>query len=292
MISKEEPISMAKNKDNSDSKQSAKQDKKAKNRAQKADRHTLYQDSVQCVEAEIDFVDATFERLRGRKATVLREDFCGTAITSCEWVMRREGNSAIGVDLDPEVLAWGSEHNIAKLGDCAHQITLFEQNVLDARHAPVDTVLAMNFSYWMFKERATLRDYFRCVHDSMVADGIFFLDCYGGYDASREMRERTKNDGFTYVWDQASFNPINSHMRCHIHFHFDDGSKLNKAFTYDWRLWTLPEIKEILEEAGFSTVSFWWQGWDEEEADGDGEYEPVEEADADAAWVCYIVGEK
>jgi hypothetical protein len=257
MISKEEPISMAKNKDNSDSKQSAKQDKKAKNRAQKADRHTLYQDSVQCVEAEIDFVDATFERLRGRKATVLREDFCGTAITSCEWVMRREGNSAIGVDLDPE-----------------------------------DTVLAMNFSYWMFKERATLRDYFRCVHDSMVADGIFFLDCYGGYDASREMRERTKNDGFTYVWDQASFNPINSHMRCHIHFHFDDGSKLNKAFTYDWRLWTLPEIKEILEEAGFSTVSFWWQGWDEEEADGDGEYEPVEEADADAAWVCYIVGEK
>ena len=106
------------------------------------------------------------------------------------------------------------------------------------------------------------------------------------------MRERTEIDGFTYVWDQASFNPVNAHMQCHIHFHFPDGSKLNKAFTYDWRLWSLPEVKEILEEAGYSKVSAWWQGWDDNEEDGNGEYEPVEHADADAAWVCYIVAEK
>ena len=278
---------------NKSGKKPAKDNKKVKKTlAQKADRHVLYQESVQCVEAEIDFVDATFEKLRGRKATLLREDFCGTANTACEWVDRRPGNCAIGVDLDPEVLNWGAKNNIAKLGDSAHQVALLEQNVLDAQHEPVDMVLAMNFSYWMFKERAALRRYFRQVRDAMVDDGVFFLDCYGGHDASREMRERTQNDGFTYVWDQASFNPVNSDMTCHIHFHFDDGSKMNKAFTYDWRLWTLPEIKEVLEEAGFNAVTAWWQGWDEEEQDGNGEYEPVEHADADAAWVCYIVAEK
>jgi SAM-dependent methyltransferase len=265
---------------------------KGANLAEKADRHVLYQESVQCVEAEIDFVDETFEKLRGRKAVRLREDFCGTANTSCEWIRRREGNVAIGVDLDADVLAWGERHNRAKLGDRAGQLTLMNCNVLEADHAAVDTVLAMNFSYWILDDRSTLRRYFRRVRDALVADGVFFLDCYGGYESSREMKERTKNDGFTYVWDQASYNPVTGAMRCHIHFHFPDGSKLNKAFTYDWRLWTLPEVRELLDEAGFSRVTAWWQGWDEDEEDGNGEFQPVEDADADAAWVSYIVAEK
>ena len=33
-----------------------------------ADRHILYQRAVQCVEAEIDMVEDTFKRLRGRRA--------------------------------------------------------------------------------------------------------------------------------------------------------------------------------------------------------------------------------
>ncbi len=260
--------------------------------AEKADRHVLYQESVQCVEAEIDFVDETFERLRGRKAASLREDFCGTANTSCEWVRRRPGNRALAVDLDADVLAWGESNNRARLGDAAARLTLRNDNVLEVRHDPVDTVLAMNFSYWTFKQRPTMRRYFRGVRDALVDDGVFFLDCYGGYDAFREMTERTKNDGFTYVWDQAAFNPVSGDMTCYIHFHFPDGSKLRNAFSYEWRLWTLPEIREILDEAGFSRVSAWWQGWDEDEKDGDGEFQEVVTADADAAWVSYIVAEK
>ena len=50
--------------------------------AERADPHALYQQSVQCVEAEIDFVDYTFLARRGRQAKRLREDFCGTANTS------------------------------------------------------------------------------------------------------------------------------------------------------------------------------------------------------------------
>ena len=47
--------------------------------AARADRHQLYERSVQNVEAEIDFVDETYRSLRGRRARLLREDFCGTA---------------------------------------------------------------------------------------------------------------------------------------------------------------------------------------------------------------------
>ena len=266
--------------------------KKRPTAAERADRHVLYQQSVQCVEAEIDFVDETFEKLRGRKARRLREDFCGTANTSCEWVRRRDGNVAIGVDLDAEVLAWGEKHNRAKLRDRADRLTLMNANVLDVEHPPVDTVLAMNFSYWILDDRRTLRSYFRRVRDALVDDGVFFLDCYGGYDAFREVKERTKLDKFTYVWEQASYNPITGAMRCFIHFTFPDGSRLDKAFTYDWRLWTMPEIRELLDEAGFSRVSAWWQGWDEDEEDGNGEFEEVQDADADAAWVSYLVAEK
>ena len=260
--------------------------------ASRADRHVLYQRAVQCVEPEIDFVDATFTQLRGRTAKRLREDFCGTANTSCEWVRRRNDNIAYAVDLDPEVLAWGYENNRAKLGKHAKRLTLIEADVTEAEVEPVDVVLAMNFSYWILKGRARTRNYFRRIRDQLVDDGIFFLDCYGGYESFQEMKERTELKGFTYVWDQARYNPITGDMDCKIHFEFPDGSKMKNAFTYQWRLWTLPEIKEMLTEAGFRDVTVYWEEWDEEEEEGTGEFYPAQSGDADPAWVCYIVAAK
>ena len=52
--------------------------------AEQADRHHLYQESVQDTETEIDFVEETWADLRNRPAELLREDFCGTAQTACE----------------------------------------------------------------------------------------------------------------------------------------------------------------------------------------------------------------
>ncbi len=261
--------------------------------AEQADRHVLYQQSVQCVEAEIDFVEETFRELRGRSARWLREDFCGTANTACEWVRRHRKNHAIGVDLDPEVLAWGREHNVAALPPAARRrIELLQGDVLKVKTRPLDAVLAMNFSYWLFMERKTLRRYFRRVREALVEDGILFLDAYGGYDAPREIEESTEHEEFTYVWEQASFNPVDSRMRCHIHFRFPDGSALERAFSYEWRLWTLPELREILEEAGFARSTVYWQGTDEETGEGDGIFTPTETGDADAGWIAYLVAEK
>ena len=259
--------------------------------AERADVYALYQEAVQCVETEIDFVDETFTRLRGRKATVLREDFCGTASTACEWVRRRTGNRAIGVDIDPEVLEWGRTHNVASLGTGAERIALVQSDVVRVRTDLVDVVLAHNFSYWLLKERRLMRRYFRRVRESLKPGGLFFLDGYGGADAHREVKERTKNEGFTYIWEQAAFNPINHDMLCHMHFKFPDGSRIQRAFSYSWRLWSLPEIRELLAEVGFSRSTVYWQGTDEETGEGDGEFEPTEEGEADDAWIVYMVAE-
>ena len=65
---------------------SVKSAKKRPTMAETADIHELYEESVQNVENEIEFISTTFEEIRGRKALVFREDFCGTASAACQWV--------------------------------------------------------------------------------------------------------------------------------------------------------------------------------------------------------------
>lgn len=262
--------------------------------AHRADRFDLYQRAVQTVDAEIDFVDETFKALRGRLPRSIREDFCGTANTSCEFVRRRRGNRAYAVDLDPVALAWGIEHNLSKLSpDARARLELIRGDVRTVRTPPVDAVLAMNFSYYVFKERATMRDYFRGVCRGLRPRGVFFLDVYGGYEAGKVLREsRPIGGGVTYVWRQAEFNPITSRTTCRIDFRFRDGSRLKDAFVYHWRLWTLPELREILAEAGFRRSTVYWEGWDEKAWEGDGDFKPTETAEPDAGWIAYLVAEK
>lgn len=261
--------------------------------AERADRHKLYEASVQNVEEEYDFVTSTFERLRDRKPVTLQEDFCGTAAMCCEWVSREPGNVAVGVDIDADVLAWGRDHNLSKLkSDAQMRVSLLQEDVCTVTApAKSDVILAMNFSYQIFKTREQLGGYFRHVHDSLVDDGILFLDVFGGYEAYMETREKRKFKGFKYIWEHASYNPITSDIVCHIHFTFPDGSKLKKAFTYEWRLWTLPELQELLREAGYRKVEVYWEETDEE-GDGNGVYSPATVGDADPGWVCFIVAEK
>jgi hypothetical protein len=261
--------------------------------AEEADLHDLYQRAVQDVVTEIDFIEETWGELRRRPLELLREDFCGTANTACEWVRRDANHRAIGVDLDPDVLEWGRGHNLSALTpEQRERIRLVQGDVAAGTAEVPDAVLAMNFSYYLLMERAQLGAYFRSVHDNLVADGIFFLDAYGGYEAPMVLEEKRECDGFTYVWNQLSFNPIDSRMECSISFEFDDGSALKDAFRYYWRLWTLPELRELLLEAGFARATVYWEGTDEESGEGNGVYEPAETGDADPGWVCYLVAEK
>lgn len=264
----------------------------ADKQSQLADRHELYQLAVQDVEAELEFVASCFHELRGREARLLREDFCGTANTACHWVSLGPHHHGIGVDLDAGVLEWGKAHNLAALDKGqANRIQLINGDVAAIRTPPADIVLAMNFSYYLFLQRSELLTYFSNVLAGLKTDGIFFLDAYGGYEAPMEIQEPRECDGFTYIWEQASFNPINSQMECNIHFEFPDGSRMDKAFSYVWRLWTLPEIRELLYEVGFGRVDIYWEGTDETSGEGNGIYTAAEIGDADPGWICYIVAQ-
>ncbi len=266
---------------------------RSKRTAKTSDRHELYELSVQDTEAECEFIDQVWKERRKRLARHLREDFCGTAATSIEWVKLRKGNTAIGVDIEPSVLAWCKARLDDRLDkDQQARLTLKQDDVRTVRMPPVECVLAMNFSYFLFKTRHDMSKYFKHVRSSLAEDGMFLLDAYGGSESFEELEEPRKVKGFTYIWDQHAYNPITGDAVNYIHFHFPDGSKIKKAFKYDWRLWTLPELQELLTEAGFRKVTVYWEGTDEETEEGDGEFKPTTVGEACEGWIAYLVAEK
>ena len=257
-----------------------------------SDRNELYELSVQGPDAEVEFIDMIWKQRRKRLARSIREDFCGTAIASVEWVKLRRDNTAICVDIDQAVLDWAESKLPDRLDPGQlRRLTLRQGDVRTVRNKPVDCVVAMNFSYYIFKTREGLGQYFKRARSALVSGGMLVLDAYGGSDSFVEMEERRKVDGFTYIWDQHSYNPITGDTVNYIHYEFPDGSRISKAFAYEWRLWTLPELQELLYEAGFSKVTVYWEGTDED-GEGNDEFKPTSVGEACPGWIAYLVAEK
>lgn len=265
--------------------------KKSKYTAKTADRHALYQKSVNGPEHEIGFLSKLFKRHSGRKALSLREDFCGTGLLATSWISSDAARTAVGLDIDREVLKWGLDQNVAPLRTKASRVQLREQNVLEKTKERFDVVVAFNYSYFLFKTRESLRSYFEAARAGVKDDGIFVVDLFGGWESQQVLVEERPLKHFTYVWDQAEYNPIDNHFLAHIHFKFPDGTKIKRAFTYDWRLWQLTEIRELLLEAGFVAVDAYWEG-ETDEGEGTGEFSRVTNARNDPGWNAYLVAKR
>ncbi|MBI5504945.1 MAG: class I SAM-dependent methyltransferase, partial [Deltaproteobacteria bacterium] len=239
--------------------------------ASRADKYDLYIRSVQSPDVEVAFFDRVFRNHYGHPPLVLREDFCGTALVCYEWVKSRSNRTAIGVDLDPEPLEWGRRKLMPELrGDAARRLRLIEGDVRTTR-AKADIISAQNFSYFCFETRSELRDYFAHARRHLGDEGLLVLDALGGSEVLEDDREEvTSFRGFKYVWHQVDFDPVSHHCKYAIHFRFKDGSELKNAFRYEWRLWTLPELRELLVEAGFGGVDIYWEATDRETGDGNG----------------------
>lgn len=265
-----------------------------------ADRYALYGLSVQEPANEAEFFTKTYKKINGKPPRILREDFCGTHAVCCEWVKLHKDNTAIGIDLDEEPLSWGKANlQTALTEDQRRRLTLHQQDVRSKGKVKADVLAAQNFSFFLFKTREAVRDYFKHARANLADKGIMVLDMMGGSDCYIEEHEDVRTieselpgyKKFKYVWEQKRINPITADALFHIHFRFRDGSKLEKAFTYDWRFWTLPEVRELLLEAGFSDATVYW-----EKTDKDGEetgiFEPATEGPADASWIVYVVARK
>ncbi len=266
--------------------------------AEKADKFVCYQKSVQTPDHEVDFFEQAYRDVNGRKKPMtLREDFCGTFAVCCEWVKSHRQRTAIGVDLCGETLQWGRDHNLAKLSDSEKsRIRLLEQDVRKRNRPAVDVLAAQNFSFWIFKTRESLADYFRVARSNLRPGGIMVMDMMGGGECYEEelVEKRTivkGKKGFKYMWEQASFNPVTAEASFYISFKFADGSKMKRAFEYHWRFWTIPEVRELLKEAGFRQSHVYWEQEDEEDEEYYG-WERGDDAPSNPSWICYIVAQK
>lgn len=277
-------------------KQRAKKERRRTGRtlASQADKFLCYQKSVQDPPFEVRILKRVFKDAYGRAALTLREDFCGAGAVACEWA-RQKGAESWGVDLDSAVLQWGLENNLTQLKPSQQErVHLLEGDVRTAKTPKVDIVAAENFSYFIFKTRPELLAYFKAARKNLKDEGVLLLDMLGGPEVQEdeEEEEREVDDAdFTYVWEQARYNPIANNALFHIHFEFQDGSRIKKAFTYDWRMWTIPEVRELLTEAGFSSTTVYWEKSDED-GDGNGHFYKTEKAPADLTWLCYIAAKK
>ena len=262
--------------------------------ARTADKHVLYQKSVQAPKEDSKTYARWFKKYTGRELRALREDFCGTAILACHHVKNHPENTAVGVDLHRPTLDWGIEHNVNVLLDDEQKkrLKLLEKNVLDVTSPKVDCVLALNFSYQVFTTRKELGRYIKQVYKSLKPGGVFYMDALGGPDTQSEGTDIIAHEGFDYHWEQRLYDPISHRFVCAIHFEFPDGTRMRNAFVYDWRLWTLAELRELFEEAGFEDVHVLWEGTDQKTLEGNGVFKRKEVGDMDEAWISIVVGKK
>ena len=255
------------------------------------DKYFYYHASVQSPENDVEFLNETYQKIRQQKPVSLREDFCGTFAISCEWAQLDPTYEAYGVDLDPEPIEYGQKVYWSQLSSQQKKrVHITQSNVLDPHLPKTDIVLAANFSYYIFKKRQELQRYFKNVRKTLNEKGLFVVDCFGGSGCQEPNEEETPHKGFSYYWDQDSYDPVTNHAVFYIHFKKKGEKKKRTSFTYDWRMWSIPEIREIMVEAGFKQTHVYWEGTDED-GEGDGVFTRVEQGEDCEAWVAYIVGE-
>ncbi|KAJ0972681.1 hypothetical protein J5N97_020640 [Dioscorea zingiberensis] len=309
----------------------------------------LYQRSVQSPKGDISYMQKFFLMyVGGRMPLHMQEDFCGTALLSCEWIRSDPRRTAVGLDLDLEALNWCLENNLVNSGvNGCSRISLFHGNVLKPQEAYLvnqivedpcvnvgdvtsevalltvgsesgkqvcsisstmkqvvlpgrDIICAFNYSCCCLQRRRDLVLYFRhALHALSKKGGIFVMDVYGGTSSECKLRLQRKFPNFIYVWEQADFDIINRKTRISLHFHIGKKHVIRHAFSYDWRLWSLPEIKDCLEEAGFQSVHFWVRKMPntsdignavEYSASYDLKYEEISSFQQEDAWNAYVVG--
>lgn len=209
---------------------------------------------------------------------VLAEDFCGTAALSRAWVRAISGSRAFAADIDPAPLKRAAAPNVR----------VFRADVLTS--APLaklraDVLFVGNFSIGEIHDRATLVRYLARSRRRLRRGGVFVCDIYGGESAFRlgaTQREHilARDSRVKYTWEQREADPFTACVTNALHFRVFRGSELvqelRDAFVYHWRLWTIPELRDAMHEAGFDQIDVYAQLPDAEDSEGNVYASPVE----------------
>lgn len=213
-------------------------------------RYELYEAAAQSPLMQAQFLAALVgERDDG---TNLGEDFCGSGAISRAWIEMHVNNRAICVDHDAEPLA-----RLRTLARDPARVRIHQRDVMDVDDA-CDVIVVLNFSICELHSRSALLSYLkharRRLADASPA-GLFVLDIYGGVDAfALGESDIELRDGVRYIWEQREADPLTGRVVNAMHF-MTDHAELRDAFVYDWRLWSVPELREALAEAGFCDLA-------------------------------------
>jgi len=268
--------------------------------------HDLYERSVTNPPALLAFVLAAYAQgassaARGPK--VLREDFSGSAALAKHFAASSRARRAIAVDNDPVPLAHAA----------GPRMTLVLADVLEAKDR-ADIIAATNFALGYQHTRASLFTYLRHARSSLARRGLFIADIYGGHTAlrtgswTRTIRHPDLGT-FLYRWNQREADPTTGLVRNSIDFGITTRTKKNRrtkaptewiknAFTYHWRLWSMPELRDAMHEAGFGTIDFYDSLGDAIDHHGNAYIRPLHPEPTsrgigiqmDRDWVVYAVG--
>lgn len=258
------------------------------------DKYDYYLRAVQSPDLDVRFLRKTYREWTGQNPTLFREDFCAAFALCVEWVKLDKKHRALAIDLDAEPLEYGRNHYLSALEpNQRNRMKVLQQNVLTPLREKADIVAAMNFSYFIFKRREALREYFLSAYRGLKAGGLFFVDCFGGPACHVPNEERRNRGDFFYFWDQQTWDPITHEAHFAIHFQPKKGRKYKNVFSYDWRMWTVPEIRDLMWEVGFRDVAVYWEGSDRQ-GRGNGVFRRVDRVreEGTEAWICYVVGQR
>lgn len=247
-------------------------------------KHRLYELAVTNPLAMAGFLAA----VHGKKPETIREDFCGTAALARGWLqlaneLNLPGSSQIGAHAG--AVGVDNDRSVLKQIPKADGFRAIASDVMKSREK-ADVIAATNFPVCYFHERGDLIKYLKHVRSCLNPRGVFACDLFGGKDAftpgitrikiptgpvianvkqakQKSRREKSLKRFFWYEWYQRECQSLTGRVRCDINFElparsvFNDTGKskrIERAFTYDWRLWSIPEIRDAMHDAGFRTV--------------------------------------
>lgn len=215
-------------------------------------RFDLYEIAAQAPPEQARFLSA----LHGAGATVLAEDFSGPAAIARAWLALSQDHRAIIVDRDPEPLDHASDRLAREMGGAMlDRLTVLNEDVLAAKYR-ADVIAALNFAVCELHTRRALMTYLRHALLRLEARGILVADLYAGASAMVPgiTRQTIETDAGTigYEWEQRAVDPLTGLVDNAMHFTLPDGTRMADAFVYRWRLWSIPELRDAMREAGFS----------------------------------------
>lgn len=249
------------------------------------DRFDLYEACVQSPPEMAMLLTA----IHGNAAKHLGEDFAGTGDLARYWIGQSDDHTAQIIDLDRAAL------NRAGTRD---RLTAIVGDVREPRELePVDVLHAGNFSIGYMHSRAELVQYLARSRQRLLPRGVFVCDTYGGESAfllgSVEKQVSLPHGRHClYTWEQRAADPMTGFVTDVLHFRVFDADEavldLPEAFVYHWRLWSIPEIRDAMAEAGFARSAVYAQLPDAVDDGGTPYAQPIEDPDwlGDSFIVC------